>query len=81
MKHCRTRLLDLNYIELLRGSGCAFSVNRMLTAEQPVNKDRVTGLEFLEFNYIDYAGVDFYALYQNSQAVIFSSAGMISGAI
>ena len=56
-------LLELNYIDVLRGIGAHFSVNRMLTAE--CYKQRMEkGLSFLEFNYMIMQSYDFYVLYQ-----------------
>ena len=57
-------LLNLNYIELLRGVGACFSVNNMLRAE--CYKQRMEkGLSFLEFNYMIMQSYDFYHLHQN----------------
>lgn len=54
-------LMDLNYVDFLRGVGVHFSVNRMLTAE--CFKQRMEkGLTFLEFNYMLMQGYDFYVL-------------------
>ncbi|WP_346884503.1 tyrosine--tRNA ligase [Clostridium sp. UBA4395] len=54
-------LLDLNYVDFIRGIGSHFSVNRMLTAE--CFKQRLEkGLSFLEFNYMLMQGYDFYVL-------------------
>ena len=57
------RLMDLNYIDVLREIGPHFSVNRMLTAE--CYKQRMEkGLSFLEFNYMIMQSFDFYTLFQ-----------------
>ena len=57
------RLMDLNYIEVLREVGACFSVNRMLSAE--CYKQRMEkGLSFLEFNYMIMQSYDFYQLFQ-----------------
>lgn len=56
-------LLKLNYIEFIRDIGKHFSVNRMLTAE--CFKQRlVSGLSFLEFNYMLMQSYDFLVLYR-----------------
>ena len=58
------RLMDLNYIDVLREVGPHFSVNRMLTAE--CYKQRMErGLSFLEFNYMIMQSYDFYKLFQD----------------
>ena len=57
-------LLDLNYVDILRGVGACFSVNNMLRAE--CYKQRMEkGLSFLEFNYMIMQSYDFYYLYKN----------------
>ncbi|MCI6488323.1 MAG: tyrosine--tRNA ligase [Clostridiales bacterium] len=57
-------LLNLNYVELLRGVGACFSVNNMLRAE--CYKQRMEkGLSFLEFNYMIMQSYDFYYLFQH----------------
>ena len=57
-------LLNLNYIELLRGVGPCVRVNNMLRAE--CYKQRMEkGLSFLEFNYMIMQSYDFYHLFQN----------------
>ena len=57
------RLMDLNYVDVLREVGAHFSVNRMLTAE--CYKQRMEkGLSFLEFNYMIMQSYDFYTLFQ-----------------
>jgi tyrosyl-tRNA synthetase len=54
-------LMDLNYVDFLRGIGKHFSVNRMLTAD--CYKQRLeTGLTFLEFNYMLMQAYDFLEL-------------------
>ena len=57
-------LLDLNYVNLLRGVGDCFSVNNMLRAE--CYKQRMEkGLSFFEFNYMIMQSYDFYYLFQH----------------
>lgn len=56
-------LLDLNYVDFLRGIGVHFSVNRMLTAEC-FKKRLEKGLSFLEFNYMLMQSYDFLELYR-----------------
>ena len=56
-------LLELRYIDFLRGIGVHFSVNRMLAAE--CFKQRLErGLNFIEFNYMLMQSYDFLKLYQ-----------------
>ena len=56
-------LLNLNYVDLLRGVGACFSVNNMLRAE--CYKQRMEkGLSFLEFNYMIMQSYDFYHLFK-----------------
>lgn len=57
-------LLKLNYVDLLREVGAAFSVNNMLRAE--CYKQRLErGLSFLEFNYMIMQAYDFYTLFKD----------------
>ena len=58
------RLLDLNYVDLLREVGPHFSVNNMLRAECYKNRME-RGLSFLEFNYMIMQSYDFYYLFQH----------------
>lgn len=56
-------LLELRYIDFLKGIGVHFSVNRMLAAE--CFKQRLErGLNFIEFNYMLMQSYDFLKLYQ-----------------
>jgi tyrosyl-tRNA synthetase len=55
-------LIPLNYIEFLRDIGRHFSVNRMLASES-VKQRLVTGLSFIEFNYMCLQAYDFYHLF------------------
>jgi tyrosyl-tRNA synthetase len=56
-------LLDLNYVDFIRGIGRHFSVNKMLTAE--CFKQRMEqGLSFLEFNYMLMQSYDFLELFR-----------------
>ena len=62
-------LLDLNYIDVLRDIGAAFSVNRMLAAE--CYKQRLEkGLSFLEFNYMIMQSLDFLKLFDDYGCVL-----------
>ena len=62
-------LVDLKYIDFLRGIGRHFSVNRMLTFE--AYKQRMeTGLSFLEFNYQLLQAYDFLVLCQRYSCVL-----------
>ncbi|MDR3305051.1 MAG: tyrosine--tRNA ligase [Clostridiales Family XIII bacterium] len=56
-------LLDLNYVEFIRGIGRHFSVNKMLTAEC-FRARMEKGLSFLEFNYMLMQSYDFLELYR-----------------
>lgn len=62
-------LRNLNYIDLLREVGTAFSVNRMLSAE--CYKSRYEqGLTFLEFNYMIMQSFDFYHLCKTENCIL-----------
>lgn len=62
-------LLELNYVEFLRGVGVHFSVNRMLTAD--CYKTRMEkGLTFLEFNYMLMQSYDFLELNQRYDCIL-----------
>ncbi|MBN2030511.1 tyrosine--tRNA ligase [bacterium] len=62
-------LVPLNYIEFLRDIGRHFSVNRMLTVES-VKQRLLTGLSFLEFNYMLLQAYDFYILARDYNCVL-----------
>jgi len=55
-------LSNLNYIDFLRDIGRHFSVNRMLAAES-YKQRLLTGLSFIEFNYMLLQAYDFWRLF------------------
>ena len=63
------RLLDLNYVQLLREVGVHFTVNRMLAAEC-FKKRWEKGLTFFEFNYMIMQSYDFWKLHHDYGCVM-----------